>query len=122
MSISKANYITTPKMNTPAIIEATISTHNLVIVRRVMFRVMSQIPITQSTDAIVPKTPEYLIASDVHRLCNPKLAILQRTARKCSRRTTIEILTTREAVSVVCVGDRSLFIFFCFKIFDVVHF
>jgi hypothetical protein len=109
-------------MNNPAIIEATIRTHNLAKVRRVMFRVMSQTPTNQSTSENVPKTPEYLMPSDVHRLCNPKLAILQRTARKCSRRTTIEILTTREAVSVVCVGDRSLFIFFCFKIFDVVHF
>jgi hypothetical protein len=103
----------TPKMNNPAIIEATIRTHNLLIVRRVMFRVMSQTPTNQSTSEIVPKTPEYLIPSDVHRLCNPKLAILQSTARKCRRRAYIEILTTRDAASVVCVGGRSLFIFCC---------
>jgi hypothetical protein len=106
-NVTSENYIVTPKMNSPAIIEATIRTHNLLIVRRVMFRVMSQTPINQRTSEIVPKTPEYLMPSDVHRLCNVKLAILQSTERKCRRRATIEILTTRDAVSVVCVGDRS---------------
>ena len=52
---SSGIYITTPNMKSPEIIEATIRTHNLLIVRRVMFRVMSQTPTNQSTPEIVPK-------------------------------------------------------------------